>query len=238
MYDPNGNEFLDFEIGGIFDKVKKVGKGAMRGVGKFTDATITKPSAFIGKTIGGKRGEAIGRKLGGFTAKVTNLGVGAGMAGAAAGLAPGMLTHVGVGMAGKKILGGSRKKRRSGGTSSKSGGGLNIRSANSILAGRMGKSSLPCSGYNPAGGYTLPSLKNDNAMAARVAAMLAKSLGGPLASANKALKLAELQRQATYEHNKLMTDSEFRKKVLAALTVAASNGNSQCQRTIRVLVGR
>lgn len=231
MYDPNNrSEFLDFEIGGIFDTVKKVGKGAMKAVGKVTDATITKPSAMIGKAIGGKKGEAIGRKLGGFTAKVTNLGVGAGAAGALA--SPALLGTAGAAIGAKKLLSGKSKK--SGKASAKASGKASANFAGNALFGTL----KGAGGYSPAAASSSCAKSDDNALAAKVGAMLAKSLGGPLSDANKALKLAELQRTATYEHNKLMADAEFRKKVLAGLAIAAARGNERCMRTIRVLVGR
>ncbi len=75
-------------------------------------------------------------------------------------------------------------------------------------------------------------------MAALVTAQLVAKLGPPLSEANKRLRLAELQRTATYEHNRLMTDSEFRRLVLDNLMNKAANGNTSCERTIRVLMGR
>lgn len=77
-----------------------------------------------------------------------------------------------------------------------------------------------------------------NDMVKLVTAQLVAKLGGPLATANKHLKLAELQREATYEHKKLMTDQEFRRKVMELLTLRAANGNQSCERTVRVLMNR
>jgi hypothetical protein len=214
-YDPQ-NDMLDFEIGSFGSVFRK----AKRGLGKVTQATITKPSMMIGKAIGGKRGEAIGKKLGGFTSKVTTLGVGAGAAGVAAGLAP-ALAPIGVpvatALAAKKLLG--RK------------GGHPIASGVKRLLGPKPKSRVRTR-------VIRKRCTNDKTLAAQVGAMLVAKLGGPIHEANKALKMAELQREATYEHRKLMSDANFRKAVLGGITKLAAGGNTECQRTIKVLVGR
>ena len=247
MYDPargQTSDFLDFEIGGIIDSVKKIGKGAAKAVGKVTDATITKPSMMIGKAIGGKKGEAIGKKLGGFTAKVTNLGVAAGAAGLAAGAAPAVLGTVAPAMAAKKLLGSSSSGKSSSSVAKAASNVVKTFAGDTKMAGAALTKSLAASGIAPAAalaasGMTLADARsNDNALAAKVGAMLVKQLGGPLSDANKALQLAELQRQATYEHKKLMGDAEFRKKVLTGIATVAAKGDAGCQRTIRVLVGR
>jgi len=80
--------------------------------------------------------------------------------------------------------------------------------------------------------------KSMDEMAKLVAAQLVAKLGPPLSDSNKILRKMELQNQATYEHKRLMTDEEFRKKVLSHLTTKAANGNQSCERTIRVLMGR
>lgn len=79
--------------------------------------------------------------------------------------------------------------------------------------------------------------RNMDELAKLVAAQLVAKLGPPIQEANRALKLAELQREATYEHKRLMTDSEFRRKVLGHLTAKAALGNASCERTIRVIMG-
>jgi len=79
------------------------------------------------------------------------------------------------------------------------------------------------------------SCKND--MAQLVAAKLIAELGPPLTAANRALKKLEIQRQATYEHKKLMTDGEFRKKVLQFIAQKANGGNKSAKRTISCLRG-
>ena len=80
--------------------------------------------------------------------------------------------------------------------------------------------------------------KSMDEMAKLVAAQLVAKLGPPLTDANKILRKFELQRQATYEHKRLMTDEDFRRNVLSHLTAKAANGNQSCERTIRVLMGR
>lgn len=232
-YNPQ-RDSLDFEIGAFGDRLKKGFKKASKAIDTVTDATITKPSAFIGKTIGGKKGEAIGRKLGGFTSKVTKVGVGAGVAGAALPLAGAALPlalspagmAVGGSLLGKKLK--SKGRLRVGASiSAKARGKMAGRKGGmSIHAGldRLRRKSKPC--------------KADNALAAKVAAVLVAKLGGPLNQANKALRLADLQRTATYEHKRLMSDADFRKKVIAGLTSMAAAGDVGCKRTIQVLVGR
>lgn len=223
-YNPQA-ETLDFEIGAFGDRLKKGFKKATKVLDKVTHATITKPSMMIGKAIGGKKGEAWGKKLGGITSMATKVGVGAGAAGALAPILTGptaitALTAGAAGKIGKKVLGKKKKKVRvkAKGTAKTKASAKKKKSPGFIQK----KKSSSC----------------DNKQAAKVAALLVEKLGKPLASANKHLKLAELQRQATYEHNKLMTDSEFRKKVLGAITTMAASGDLGCERTIRVLVGR
>ncbi len=234
MYDPKrGQSTIDFEMGSLLGTIKKIGKG----VGKVTEYTITKPSAMIGKTIGGKRGEAIGRKLGGFTAKVTNLGVGAGAAGAAAGFAPMVVGTAATGIIGKKLLTG---KGTAGILSSKKRKKAAQGDINRLATAATQTLRAQC---EPTSRTLAPTIRpctktNDNALAAKVASMLVARLSGPLAAANKKLALADLQRTATYEHRKLMSDADFRKKVLAGITIAAAKGDNGCQKTIRVLVGR
>ena len=82
------------------------------------------------------------------------------------------------------------------------------------------------------------SAKSKNDMAKIVTAKLVAELGPPLSSANKTLAKMDLQRIATYEHNKLMRDADFRKKVLTLLAEKAANGNQSCMRTIRVILQR
>lgn len=77
-----------------------------------------------------------------------------------------------------------------------------------------------------------------NELAALVAAKLVAQLGPPLDAANKVLKRFELQNTATYEHKKLMSDADFRREVLTRLATKAANGNTSCERTIRVIMGR
>ncbi len=218
MYSPQNDE-LDFEIGSFGSVMKKGFKKAAKGLDKVTELTITKPSMMIGKMVGGKKGEAIGKKLGGFTSMVTKLGVGAGAAGAVAPLlaSPTALTAVAAGIAGKKIKDAKKKKAK------------RKAAAKKKPAPKKAKASAKPKTKNTCG---------TNAEAAKVAALLVSKLGGPLNEANKALRLAELQRQATFEHKKLMSDGEFRKKVLTGITTLAAEGNGACERTIRVLVGR
>lgn len=231
MYDPQSDS-LDFEIGSFGSFVKGVGKGALKGLNKITEYTITKPSMMIGKAIGGKKGEAIGKKLGGFTSTVTKLGVGAGALGALAPIA-GAIAPVGVPVATAMLAKRALK--------SKAGKG---RKAGKTFMGRKGGMSTKAhfsakakAKHSKTPGF-VPKSSADNALAAKVAALLVSKLGGPLNEANKALRLADLQRTATYEHKKLMSDSDFRKKVLAGISLAAAGGNADCQRTIRVLVQR
>lgn len=82
-----------------------------------------------------------------------------------------------------------------------------------------------------------PKASTDSALAAKVAAMLVAKLGPELSKANKYLALADLQREATYEHSKLMNDATFRRKVLTGIAKAAALGDASCERTIRVIMG-
>lgn len=84
----------------------------------------------------------------------------------------------------------------------------------------------------PAGSCTC-----QNDLAKTVAAKLVAELGPPLNAANRALAKFELQRKATYEHKKLMNDSDFRRKVLTFIATKAACGNKSAQRTITCLRG-
>lgn len=227
MYHPQTND-LDFEMGAFGDNLKKGLKKVGKVVTKVTDATIVKPSAAIGKAIGGKKGEAIGKKLGKLTATVTKVGLGAGAAGAVAPVIaahPTLAIGAAAGIAGKKIKDKKKaaKAKRSASASSEKSVGFKARTR---LGARLSGSKKP--------------KKTDcsNALASQVGARLVAKLGKPLSEANKMLKLAELQREATFEHKKLMSDADFRKKVLAGIAVRAGAGDSACQKTIRVLIGR
>jgi len=218
MYDPQESA-LDFEIGSLWSKAKK-------GLNKVTDLTIVKPSAAIGGAIGGKKGRKLGEKLGKFTALATKVGVGAGAAGVAAGLAP-AIAPVGVpvatAMLAKKHFSSSKKKAKA--------------AINKVMLGKGKATSKPKAKPKAKASHSSKS-STDNALAAKVAAMLVAKFGGPLGEIGKAIKLADLQRTATYEHKKLMSDADFRRAVLSGIAGAAKNGNQDCQRTIRVLVGR
>lgn len=221
-YNPQ-SDMLDFEIGAFGDRFKKAMKKVGKGIAKVTDATIVKPSMMIGGAIGGKKGRELGRKLGKITQKVTHLGIGAGAAGAVAPLAAPLLTSptalVAAGVAGKKIKKAITKKKK--------------KAAPKKVAP---KKAAPKKAAAKTTAKSSPSC--NNADAAKIGALLTKTLGGPLDQANKALKLAQLQREATYEHQKLMGDAEFRKKVLSGLATLAADGNTACQRTIRVIMAR
>lgn len=218
MYDPQ-EQALDFEIGSLWSKAK----GALN---KVTDVTIVKPSAAIGGAIGGKKGRAIGEKLGKVTALATKVGVGAGAAGVAAGVAP-AIAPVGVpvatAMLAKKHFASSKKKAKA--------------AINKAMLGGKAKAK-PKAKASVHRSSAKPKSSTDNALAAKVAAMLVAKFSGPLGDISKAIKLADLQRTATYEHKKLMSDADFRRAVLGGIAKAAKEGNADCQRTIRVLVGR
>lgn len=231
-YYPNEDE-LDFELG-ILGGLKKAAKGIGKGLKKVTDLTIVKPSAAIGGAIGGKKGRALGEKLGKITEKATLFGTGAGVAGVAAPALLAASPALGVAAIAKKKRKkgkkGKKRERSEGGSEGHLGGGLQKaihkmrhpaeQAEKAIKRQKRDKSS------------------SDNALAAKVAAELVAKLGKPLKDANKALKLADLQRTATYEHQKLMSDAEFRKKVLSGIAQLAAQGDESCARTVRVVLGR
>lgn len=229
-YRPNENE-LDFEIG-ILGGLKKIAKGAAKGLKKVTDVTIVKPSEMIGGAIGGKKGAKIGRSLGKITEKATLVGTGAAAAGVAAPLALAASPAIAGAAIGKKF--GKKKKKAKAPKAERESG-----SGKGGLKGAFARMRHPAEQAQAAVKRAQASKKSsDNALAAKVAADLVKKLGGPLAEANKALKLADLQRTATYEHTKLMKDADFRKKVLAGIASLAAHGDEGCQRTIKVIVDR
>ena len=215
-YSPQNDE-LDFEIGALGDRLKKGFKKVGKVVTKVTDATIVKPSMMIGGAIGGKKGRELGRKLGKLTQKATHLGLGAGAAGVAAPIltGPTAVTAIAAGVAGKKLKKKFGKKKK-----------VNVHAQTKVAA------KAKAAGYKPS------KCACDKNEAAKVGALLVSKLGGPLSEANKLLKLAELQRTATYEHKKLMSDAEFRKTVLQGIANMAANGDGACTRTIRVIMGR
>lgn len=184
-----------------------------KGLGKVGNAVFVKPSEKIGGMIGGKKGAKIGRMLGKGAMYTTG-------AAAAAPLLASPTVHAaaltgGTIMAGKKLLGGKGKAK------------AKAKAKGKAKAKAKGGSSCKKS-----------DCASTNAMAARVAADLVKRFGGPLGEINRALAFADTQRQATYEHQRLMSDSEFRRKVLGGIALQAGNGNPACERTIRVIMGR
>lgn len=84
----------------------------------------------------------------------------------------------------------------------------------------------------------LSSCSNMEEMSKLVAAKLMVSLGTPVKSSNAILKKQDLQNQATYEHKKLMSDANFRRKVLTLLSKKAAEGNETCARTVRVIMAK
>lgn len=76
-----------------------------------------------------------------------------------------------------------------------------------------------------------------NDLARTVAAKLVAELGPPLNEANRAIAKLELQRRATYEHQRLMNDADFKRKVLTFIAQKAANGNQSAKRTISCLRG-
>lgn len=217
-YNPNPTH-IDFEIGAFGGKLKKGFKKLSKGVGKVADITIAKPTALIGGMVGGKKGRRFGEKLGKGLAKATTVGTVAGIGGAAAPALAGAAPAIATGLVGKKLLG-KKHHRPSSEPSTKPG-----HRARPHHAKRRAKHHKAKTHHN-------------SKLAAEVVAMLVAKLGGPIEKANRALKLAELQREATFEHRKLMSDAEFRNIVLSNLVSLAKAGNQSCERTVRVLVGR
>ena len=216
-------EILDFEIGAFGGALKKVGKGIVKGVSKVADVTIAKPTEMIGGAIGGKKGAALGKKIGNLAAKVTT---GATLIGAAPAMPTLSTALIGTAVADKAGL---LKKSKP-----KAAAAVKPKAAAKTPATIAGAASAAAKALKPAASGSCSA----NGDAAKVGALLVAKLSGPLGEANKRLKLAEIQRTATSEHNRLMQDSEFRKKVLAGITNLALNGNAACERTVRVLIGR
>lgn len=216
------DEFLDFELGAFGDKLKKVGKKISKGVDKVTDATIMKPTVAIMGAVGGKKGKELGKKIGGIASKVTKIAtIGGAVAGAAPALLPLATSPIGAAIAGKVIKDKLTAKKKK--AASKPEAKAKPATAKSAADKKAAPAKCPAA---------------DNALAARVGAMLVERFGKPLTNVNKALELAAFQRQATYEHQKLVSDSDFRKTVMAGLTALAANGHPGCARTVSVLVGK
>ncbi len=76
---------------------------------------------------------------------------------------------------------------------------------------------------------------SNDGLAKLVAAKIVSVFGPPLDESNKILAQMALQRQATYEHKKLMQDDEFRRKVLTHIASKARKGNCSCKRTLLAL---
>jgi hypothetical protein len=233
MYDPQLADDLDFEMGSFGSKLKKGLKKVNKGISKVTNAVLVKPSAAIGKAIGGKKGEAIGRKLGKIAAFGTKVATGAALAPALIPAVSAAAPAIAGAVAAKKIK--AKKAKAAKALKANAGGKMSV-DAHVDAHAKMAKTSKVFKrAFSPTADT---SLDLDNQAAAQVGAVLVSKLGGPLDSANKSLQLAELQRTATYEHNKLMADSEFRKKVLAGIANLAAAGNAECSRTVRVLMSK
>jgi hypothetical protein len=230
MYDPQLADDLDFEMGSFGSKLKKGLKKVNKGISKVTNAVLVKPSAAIGKAIGGKKGEAIGRKLGKIAAFGTKVATGAALAPALIPAVSAAAPAIAGAVAAKKI-----KAKKAKAAKANAEGKMSV-DAHVDAHAKMAKTSKVFKrAFTPT---VSASADLDNQAAAQVGAVLVSKLGGPLDSANKSLQLAELQRTATYEHNKLMADSEFRKKVLAGIANLAAAGNAECSRTVRVLMSK
>jgi hypothetical protein len=234
MYDPQLAEDLDFEMGSFGSKLKKGLKKVNKGIGKVTNAILVKPSAAIGKAIGGKKGEAIGRKLGKIAAFGTKVATGAALAPALIPAVSAAAPAIAGAVAAKKIKANKAKAAK---LKLNAGGNMSVE-AHADTHAKLAKPSKLFKKVKAAFKPSLTVNGDDNAAAAQVGAVLVAKLGGPIDSANKSLQLAELQRTATYEHNKLMADSEFRKKVLAGIANLAAAGNAECSRTVRVLMSK
>jgi hypothetical protein len=236
MYDPQlAADDCDFEMGAFGAKLKKGLKKINKGIGKVTNAVLVKPSAAIGKAIGGKKGEAIGRKLGKIAAFGTKVATGAALAPALIPAVSAAAPAIAGAVAAKKI---KAKKAKAAKAKINVDGNMSVEAhadthANLAKTGKLFKKLKPSFSASISGGSD-----SDNALAAQVGATLVAKLGKPLDDANKQLQLADLQRTATYEHNKLMADSEFRKKVLTGIANLAAAGNAECSRTVRVLMSK
>jgi hypothetical protein len=235
MYDPQLAEDLDFEMGSFGSKLKKGLKKVNKGISKVTNAVLVKPSAAIGKAIGGKKGEAIGRKLGKIAAFGTKVATGAALAPALIPAVSAAAPAIAGAVAAKKI---KAKKAKAAKAKVNANGNMSVAAhvdthAKLAKTGNLFKKLKPAFSASISGGSD-----SDNALAAQVGATLVAKLGKPLDDANKQLQLADLQRTATYEHNKLMADSEFRKKVLTGIANLAAAGNAECSRTVRVLMSK
>lgn len=73
-------------------------------------------------------------------------------------------------------------------------------------------------------------------LAKLVAAQLTAQLAPKLNEANSLLAKFDLQREATSEHKRLMSESDFRREVLSLLALQAANGNTSCQKAVRVIM--
>jgi hypothetical protein len=159
----------------------------------------------------------------------------------------GGLAAVAMTKAGKKVIG-KVKKSKAGKAIAKAGKALGIKAKAKVKAKLKPKAApkrlAPSPKISKPAAKTLKKVMTKTAadcgskdeLASLVAAQLAASLGPKLDSANALLAQFDLQRQATYEHQKLMTDSDFRRQVLSKLALGAANGNDACQKTIRVIM--
>lgn len=73
-------------------------------------------------------------------------------------------------------------------------------------------------------------------LAAVVAAQLTASLAPRINEANNLLAKFDLQRTATAEHKRLMSEADFRREVLSLLALKAANGNTSCRDAVRVIM--
>lgn len=244
----NFYDFEEVELGRLFGKKGKLRKGLKR-VKKGFIKLHTVPTAMIGKAIGGKKGEKWGKKLG----KLAAYGAGAGIA---AGAAPALLASptATAALAGRIL---SRRAKGKGAFTKKPliGKGKVLRKLG--IGPKRAKRKMP-----PAGGEVQEGrvrirmrdtekekrgverrddagLKASQDMLVRgMMARISRQLMPSLKKANKYLRRADHQREATWEHNAIVGTDKFRRLVLKELARQARGGDSTCQRTVRVIMER
>lgn len=187
--------------------------------------------AAVGATPKKKKKKKLGAKIGKAFKKIGKvaavIGTG-GLAAAAPGIRKGLKKAVLKTKVGRQVSGALKKGKAFLGSPAKKlvtkKSASSPRSAAKIIKKAVSKQACDCS--------------NTGEIVKMVAAKLTATLGQPLNEANQILAKQEISRQATWEHKKLMTDADFRRKVLWYLSRKAANGNESCQRTVRVLMAK
>ena len=230
-YEPGQDaDFEGEELGRFGSRLKK----GLKKVGSGFVKLHSKPTELVGRAIGGKKGAAIGRKIG----RVAAFGAAAPIV---AGAAPAVLSSP----TAMTALTGAAIARRA--------RGKGVFTKKPLIRGpltRRASTRRPSPAEMPPGTAVQEgrlrlrvrdrskSTASDKALARAVVKSLMAQIGPELSRTNKMLRTADTQRQASWEHRTITNTKAFRRHVLKMLAARAAAGCPDSTRTVRVLLGR